>query len=43
VHKPESLVTADPGLATAPPEQLALQNQESGNPKSEEQPEQTST
>jgi len=35
VQKPESLVTADPGLATVPPEQLALPGQE---PKSEGQP-----
>ena len=27
VVKPESLVTADPGLATVPPEQLGLENQ----------------
>jgi len=29
VQKPESLVTADPGLATVPPEQLALPTEES--------------
>jgi segregation and condensation protein B len=34
VQKPESLVTADPGLATVPPEQLALPTEE---PKSESQ------
>jgi segregation and condensation protein B len=28
VQKPESLVTAEPGLATVPPEQLALQTGE---------------
>jgi segregation and condensation protein B len=28
VLKPESLVTADPGLATVPPEQLALPTEE---------------
>jgi segregation and condensation protein B len=28
VQKPEALVTADPGLATAPPEQLALPSEE---------------
>lgn len=27
VHKPESLLTVDPGLATAPPEQLQVQEQ----------------
>jgi segregation and condensation protein B len=40
VHKPESLVTADPGLATVPPEQLALPADEpapeSQTPKAEE-------
>ena len=40
VQKPESLVTADPGLATVPPEQLALpteeQKPESQPPKPEE-------
>jgi segregation and condensation protein B len=40
VQKPESLVTADPGLATVPPEQLALpteeQKPETQPPKSEE-------
>jgi segregation and condensation protein B len=30
VEKPPAPVTADPGLATAPPEQLSLQSQESG-------------
>src|ERR1035437_6083575 len=33
IQKPESLVTADPGLATVPPEQLALPTDE---PRSEE-------
>jgi segregation and condensation protein B len=28
IQKPEALVTADPGLATVPPEQLALPNEE---------------
>jgi segregation and condensation protein B len=40
VQKPESLVTADPGLATVPPEQLALPTDEpeseSPTPKVEE-------
>jgi segregation and condensation protein B len=40
VEKPESLVTAEPGLATVPPEQLALpaeeQKPESKSPKPEE-------
>jgi segregation and condensation protein B len=40
VQKPESLVTADPGLATVPPEQLALpteeQKPETQPPKAEE-------
>jgi segregation and condensation protein B len=40
VQKPESLVTADPGLATVPPEQLALPTEEpkpeSQAPKTEE-------
>src|SRR5512137_2632368 len=40
IQKPESLVTADPGLATVPPEQLALpteeQKPESQAPKPEE-------
>jgi segregation and condensation protein B len=40
VQKPESLVTADPGLATVPPEQLALPTEEpkpeSQAPKAEE-------
>ena len=35
VQKPESLVTADPGLATVPPEQLALPTEE---PKPENPP-----
>ncbi len=35
VQKPESLVTADPGLATVPPEQLALPTEEQ---KPESQP-----
>ena len=29
VQKPETLATVDPGLATAPPEQLALPTEES--------------
>jgi len=40
LQKPESLVTADPGLATVPPEQLALSAEElvpeSQTPKAEE-------
>jgi hypothetical protein len=40
VQKPESLVTAEPGLATVPPEQLALptdeQKPESQLPKAAE-------
>ena len=40
VQKPESLVTAEPGLATVPPEQLALPTEEpkpeSQSPKAEE-------
>jgi hypothetical protein len=28
IQKPEALVTADPGLATVPPEQLALPTDE---------------
>ena len=40
VQKPESLVTADPGLATAPPEQLALPAEESKpNPEAGPTPE----
>src|ERR1035438_5557123 len=35
IQKPEALVTADPGLATVPPEQLALPTDE---PKPESQP-----
>ena len=35
IQKPEALVTADPGLATVPPEQLALPTEE---PKPESQP-----
>jgi hypothetical protein len=38
VQKPEALVTADPGLATVPPEQLTLMAEE---PKPEGQPPQT--
>ena len=42
VEKPEALVTADPGLATVPPEQLALpteeQKPEGQGPKAEEPP-----
>jgi segregation and condensation protein B len=37
VQKPPAPVTADPGLATTPPEQLSLQNQESENQKQPEQ------
>src|SRR5271170_1365395 len=33
VTKPETLATADPGLATTPPEQLSLQNPESKTEK----------
>jgi segregation and condensation protein B len=40
LQKPESLVTADPGLATVPPEQLALPTEEpkpeNQSPKAEE-------
>jgi segregation and condensation protein B len=36
IEKPPAPVTADPGLATTPPEQLTLQNSEAGTPKSEE-------
>jgi segregation and condensation protein B len=39
VTRPESLLTADPGLATAPPEQLALAEVESAAPKTDPQPE----
>jgi len=39
VQKPESLVTAEPGLATVPPEQLALPTEE---PKAAEEPGPTS-
>jgi len=39
VQKPESLVTAEPGLATVPPEQLALPAEE---PKAAEEPGSTS-
>jgi segregation and condensation protein B len=35
IQKPEALVTADPGLATVPPEQLALPTEE---PKPESEP-----
>ena len=35
VKKPESLLTVDPGLATAPPEQLTLQSSEVSNEQSE--------
>jgi segregation and condensation protein B len=37
VQKPESLLTVEPGLATTPPEQLALQSQEGGNTNQTEQ------
>jgi segregation and condensation protein B len=33
VQKPEALLTADPGLATAPPEQLTLQGEGSATPE----------
>jgi len=36
VEKPPAPVTVDPGLATAPPEQLALENKEAESPKSPE-------
>ena len=35
VEKPEALVTADPGLATAPPEQLSEAPKESEAPTTE--------
>jgi segregation and condensation protein B len=41
IQKPESLATVDPGLATAPPEQLALRAEEQTTaeaPKAEAQP-----
>lgn len=38
VVKPESLVTADPGLATVPPDQLQLSQLESSEAKSEANP-----
>ena len=41
VQKPEALVTADPGLATVPPEQLALPTEEpkvEGEPVEAEEP-----
>src|ERR1044071_3142604 len=38
VEKPPGLVTAEPGLATTPPEQLTLESPEAGNQKQEEQP-----
>jgi len=38
VHKPESLLTVDPGLATAPPEQLQMQEQPAAEPP-KDQPE----
>jgi segregation and condensation protein B len=37
VEKPPAPVTVDPGLATVPPEQLALQNEAVASPKPEEQ------
>ena len=46
VQKPEALVTADPGLATVPPEQLALPADEqkpTTDPKSEPDPEAASS
>jgi segregation and condensation protein B len=36
VEKPPAPVTVDPGLATAPPEQLALENSEAANPNQPE-------
>ena len=39
VEKPPGLVTAEPGLATTPPEQLSLENEEAGGQKSENTPE----
>jgi segregation and condensation protein B len=41
VTKPEQLLTAEPGLATAPPEQLALADVESQEPPAGEPPPQT--
>jgi segregation and condensation protein B len=41
VTRPEQLLTADPGLATVPPEQLALEEVESPEPPSEAPPEST--
>jgi segregation and condensation protein B len=38
VEKPPAPLTADPGLATVPPEQLGLQNQENAPAPSEPQP-----
>ncbi len=38
VTKPETLATADPGLATTPPEQLSLQNPEAKTEKMETAP-----
>src|SRR3989440_6005232 len=38
VQKPEGLATVEPGLATAPPEQLALEPPQSGAPASEGPP-----
>ena len=38
VEKPPAPVTAEPGLATDPPEQLSLQNQEAGNQQEQEKP-----
>src|SRR6266446_549120 len=46
IQKPEALVTADPGLATVPPEQLALPADEqktTTDPKSEPDPEAASS
>ena len=36
IKKPDSLVTTEPDLATAPPQQLALQDQETGSKKLEQ-------
>ena len=38
VHKPEALVTADPGLATVPPEQLSSPAEESGDQSNQSAP-----
>jgi|ERR1043166_279187 segregation and condensation protein B len=43
LQRPESLLTVDPGLATAPPEQLALQNVGEAAPKDSNPGEQSSS